>query len=92
MLDRSTETLSSLSQVVCGLVVSLRFKDRGETFNDLDLEPRKPHTLALAVTSDLVHAVVPVTAADQGQTVLSDRFGDLQGTETMVKDGSLSTV
>ena len=46
--------------------------------------PTKPDAFALAACTDTVHAVVPIAAADQRQTVAADRQAGVQGAGAML--------
>ena len=58
--------------------------------------PAKPDALALAALADTVHAVIPIAAADQRQTMAADRQAGVQRAGAMlveagglVRDGRL---
>ena len=49
-------------------------------------EPREPHALALALMPNAVHAVVPVTAADERQAVRAHRSSGLDRADAVLVD------
>ena len=53
------------------LLVLARFSNRDEFTERIGEEPAKPNALALSLHADEIHAVVPVAAEDQRQTVLA---------------------
>ena len=47
-------------------------------------EPAQPNTLAQTLATDRVHSVVPIPAADQRQTVTSERECPFDRTNAMI--------
>jgi hypothetical protein len=66
------QPLCALTERNRSLVIPLSFKEGGKVFNNLDLEPREPYALSSPVSADLIHAVVPVSTTDEGESVLTD--------------------
>ena len=69
------------------LVLAARIRNLGELPENCVQEPAEPNTLALALLSNAVHAVVPVARADQRKTVTADSEASVQRSGAMFKEG-----
>src|SRR6185437_2635542 len=63
--------------------------DGGETGEDGMQEPAEPHTFAPAQAPDMIEAVIPIAAADEGQGVTTDAEAAVEGAGAMLEDGGV---
>src|SRR6185437_11505440 len=63
--------------------------DGGEAGEDGMQEPAEPHAFAPAQAPDVIEAVIPVAAADEGQGVAADGEAAVEGAGAMLEDGGV---
>src|ERR1017187_2275336 len=86
VLERGFERADMQAPGFSALGFAARIGNLGELPENRVQEPAQPDTLALAVLSHPVHAVVPVSGADQRKAVATDTEASVQGPGAMFKE------
>ena len=84
--DRGPQRLGPISAPGGLRLVGTAVGDFGERVQYGDEKPTVPDAFALAVRADLVHAVVPIAGAHQGQAVGPELVAVLQGAHAVLVD------
>src|ERR1017187_129583 len=90
VLERGFERADMQAPGFSALGFAARIGNLGELPENRVQEPAQPDTLALAVLSNPVHAVVPVSGADQRKSMSADSEAAVQGSGAMFKQGCAS--
>jgi hypothetical protein len=83
-LEVARQPLALRSPATRVVEIAAQASDRGEFREDPREEPAQPHALSAAKMTDAVHAVVPVSGADQRQPVRSAGDGSVDGARAVL--------
>ena len=87
-LQSDTQLLGSLPAPIGIVGLAAPLSHFCKRVQHADEEPAVPDALALSVGADLIHAVVPIAGAHQGQSVGTQPIAVLQGANAVLVNGA----